>query len=132
MPFVVDASVVAAWAFPDEQSELAARSFQRVGSDEAYAPNLWWFEIRNSLLNGERHGRTTEANVLAFLRQLSRLSIFMDRDPVETDVMRLARRHRLTVYDAAYLELALRLEAPIATLDRALSRASTAEGVTLI
>ena len=132
MPFVVDASVVASWAFPDEDSDVARKAFERVRADEAWAPALWWFELRNTLLVGERRRRISEADVGAFLRQVSRLSIFMNHEPVEADVMRLARGHRLTVYDAAYLELAMRMGSPVATLDRPLLAACEAEGLALI
>jgi predicted nucleic acid-binding protein len=132
MPFVVDASVVASWAFPDEDSDVARKAFERVRADEAWAPALWWFELRNTLLVGERRRRISEADVGAFLRQVSRLSIFMNHEPVEADVMRLARGHRLTVYDAAYLELAMRMGSLVATLDRPLLAACEAEGLALI
>jgi predicted nucleic acid-binding protein len=71
--------------------------------------------------------RLTESDTAAFLRSLARLGVTVDRSPVEADVLTLARRHRLTVYDAAYLELARRDGMPLATLDTALATAARAE-----
>ena len=63
-------------------------------------PSLWWFEVRNTLIVNERRGRLTEADVSAFLRDLSRLGVTFDREPDERGVLMFERRHRLTVYDA--------------------------------
>jgi predicted nucleic acid-binding protein len=68
----------------------------------------------------------------AFLRNLARLEINLDRSPEEREVLHLARRHRLSVYDSAYLELALRRAIPLATLDGDLIRAAKAEGVVML
>src|SRR5271166_5954780 len=109
MPFVLDASIAACWAFDDEDHPVAALALERVRTDEARVPSLWWFEVRNTLIVSERRGRLQEADVLA-----------------------LARRRRLTVYDSAYLELARREGAPLATLDAALATAARAERVPLL
>ena len=127
MPFVLDASVAACWAFDDEDHPVAALALERVRTDEARVPSLWWFEVRNTLIVNERRGRLTENDTAAFLRGLARLGVTVDRSPVEADVLTLARRHRLTVYDAAYLELARRDGVPLATLDTALATAARAE-----
>lgn len=103
----------------------------RIRGDEAWVPSLWWFEVRNTLLVSERRGRLTEADTTAFLAALSRLAISVDRPPSD-DVLALARRRNLTVYDAAYLELARRADMPLATLDRRLALAARAEQVVLI
>jgi predicted nucleic acid-binding protein len=132
MPFVLDASVTAYWAFEDEDDVRAEIALERLNEDEAFAPTLWWFEIRNTLLMNERRGRKTVAQTASFLSQLARLSITIDRTPHEADVLALARRHRLTVYDAAYLELARRRGDPLATLDQELATAAAAENVPLI
>ncbi|HVH77394.1 MAG TPA: type II toxin-antitoxin system VapC family toxin [Stellaceae bacterium] len=131
MPFVIDASIVHAWAF-DERHPTATRVRRLLDSDRAYAPSLWWFEVRNGLIMAERRGRLTEHETVRFLQDLSRLAIEMDPAPDESRALALARRHRLTVYDAAYLELAARERLPLATLDRALADAARAEGVGLL
>jgi predicted nucleic acid-binding protein len=95
-------------------------------------PAVWWFEVRNLLVAGERHGRMNPAGTAEFLADLERLSIRLDHAPVSAAVLALARLHRLTVYDAAYLELALRVDAPLATFDKKLAAAAEAAGVQLI
>src|ERR1700741_4665202 len=114
MPFVIDASVTACWAFEDEDHPIAARALGQLRVDAAQVPCLWWFEVRNTLIVNERRGRLTEADVAAFLRSLSRLGVMVDRTPDEATVLGLARRHRLSVYDASYLELAQREGVPLA------------------
>ncbi|MGD0188645.1 MAG: type II toxin-antitoxin system VapC family toxin [Roseiarcus sp.] len=132
MPFVLDASVAACWAFEDEDHPVAALALERVRTDEARAPSLWWFEVRNTLIVNERRGRLTESDIAAFLRGLARLGVTVDRSPDEADVLMLARRRGLTVYDAAYLELARRERLPLATLDAALAKAARAERAPLL
>jgi predicted nucleic acid-binding protein len=132
MPFVLDASVAACWAFDDEDHPVAALALERIRTDEALVPSLWWFEVRNMLTVNERRGRIAEADTAAFLRSLSRLGVAVDRSPDEGAVLSLARRRRLTVYDASYLELALREALPLATLDAELARAARAEGQPLV
>ena len=132
MPFVLDASVTLAWALADEEDALADRAFAAMRTDPAVVPALWWFEIRNSLLTAERRSRLSIADVTRVLGDLARLPIALDRDPDESLLLSVARRRRLTVYDAAYLELALRHALPLATLDRQLAAAAQAEGVDLL
>lgn len=129
MPFVLDASIIGSWAFPDESSPVADTAQERIGFDHSVVPALWWYEVRSVLLIGERTGRIEPAGTAGFLADLARLSIEVDRDPASEVVLALARSHRLTVYDASYLELALRLGVPLATLDRALAAAARAVGV---
>ena len=126
MPFVIDASIVAAWALQDEESSHAAEALERLRGEPALAPALLFFEVRNVLLVNERRGRLTEVQSAQFLRALARLPIRIDRSPDEAQLMTLARRHRLTVYDAAYLELALRERLPLVTLDARLEAAMRA------
>ena len=132
MPFVLDASIAGCWAFKDEQHPQADEAFTRIRTEEALVPSLWWFEVRNILAVNERRKRIKEPDTNSFLRNLSRLRIRVDRAPEEAIVLRLARNHRLSVYDASYLELALREALPIATLDSELAVAALAEGTKLI
>ena len=132
MPFVLDASVSAAWAFHDEEHPVADAALDLLRGDGALAPALWWFEMRNILVVNERRKRLTEAESHAFLRDLAKLPNQMDRAPEEIDILRLARTHRLSVYDAAYLELAQRQAVALATLDGDLIRAALAENVPLV
>jgi len=132
VPFVVDASVCACWALDDEHHPAADAALAQAQADEIVVPSLWWFEIRNMMLSAERRKRSTVASTNAFLGALRKLRIAIDRDPNELVIFRLARTHRLTVYDAAYLELAMREALPLATLDRALVAAAQAERVPLV
>lgn len=132
MGFVLDASVAACWAFDDENHPLAESALERLRTEPALVPALWWFEIRNVLVVSERRDRLTEPVSAAFLRAVARLDIAIDRTPDSAAVLALARAHRLSAYDAAYLELAQRAAAPLATLDAALARAARNEGVALI
>jgi len=132
MPFVLDASIPACWALQEEEDPRAETAFARMKSDEAVVPGLWWFEIRNILVVNERRKRITESDSGLFLRNLAGLRVRIDREPEESVILRLARSHGLSVYDAAYLELALREAIPIATLDAQLTAAARAEGSGLI
>jgi predicted nucleic acid-binding protein len=132
MPFVLDASIALAWAFADEDDPRATAALARIRTDEALVPSIWWFEIRNALVVNERRGRLAEADTAAFLRTLSRLAVTIDRQPGEADVLALARRHRLSVYDSAYLELAQRDGLALSTLDRELIGAARDERVALV
>ena len=132
MGFVLDASVAACWAFDDEDHPLAESALERLRTEPALVPTLWWFEVRNVLVVNERRDRLTEAVTAAFLRAVARLDIAIDRTPDSAAVLALARAHRLSVHDAGYLELAQRAAAPLATLDAALARAARNEGVALI
>ncbi len=132
MAFVIDASIAAVWAFDDEDHAMASFASQSLLDGEAFAPSLWWFELRNTLIINERRGRITEAQAAHFLKLVVQLPIRLDFTPDEQSVLSLARRHRLTVYDAAYLELSQRLRLPIATLDRELTVAAAVENIKLI
>ena len=101
-------------------------------TDTALVPSLWWFELRNTLIVSERRGCLTETDTALFLRQIARLPIGGDRSPGEAEVLMLARQHRLTVYDASYLELARREGVPLATLDDDLRGAGKAARTSLL
>ena len=132
MAFVLDASITACWAFDDEDHPDAALAFDRMRAEEGVVPSLWWFEVRNILIVNERRRRIEESETASFLLNLSLLRIRVDRVPDEGAVLRLARIHGLSVYDAAYLELAQREGLPLATLDADLRRAAAGEGVALL
>lgn len=132
MTFVLDASTTAAWCFPDETNPAGDQAFDLLDQEDAVVPALWWVEIRNILIVGERRGRIDATESARFLSDLDQLPIHIDREPVGDVVMALARKHALSVYDAVYLELASRLASPIATLDRTLAAAAHASGVPVI
>lgn len=124
--FVVDASVAAAWILDEEEG---AQSLSQLVEDGAVVPQLWHSEIRNVLLVAERRGRLSAAQTVACLDALHTLPIHTDEAADLESAFSLARTHRLSFYDALYLELACRRSMPLATLDMALARAATAEGL---
>ncbi len=126
---VVDASVVMAWLFDDEEEPRADRVLELLVEDGAIVPHLWHLETRNTLLVAERSGRLSAEGVQERLDALMGLPIQTDQVPNFQSAFELARVHNLSFYDALYLELAKRESAELATLDRALSRAAVAERV---
>ncbi len=129
MPFVVDASVAGAWLLPDEEPAEALAALDRLKKDDAFVPAVLWFEIRNLLLMNERRGRLTAVQTAAALNIFGELPLRTDNQPDSDTTLQLARDHRLTVYDATYLELALRRSLPLLTFDRELAEAAQKCGV---
>lgn len=132
MPIVVDNSVVLSWCLADESDPAADRAMQRVVDDGAFVPGIWWYELRNALVVNERRGRLEISDTVAILTDLREMSISVDRDHDDGVLFSLARQHDLAVYDAAYVEVALRRGLPMASLDQQLRRAAAACHVTLI
>jgi predicted nucleic acid-binding protein len=132
--FVVDASVVLAWLLPDEGSALAERMLARLNSETAQAPALLHYEVGNALLQAGRR-RRFPADALAEMRAAF-FALPIALDGVDQRVVErateLALRHSLSLYDACYLELALRRGLGLATLDDALRGAAQAQGVRLL
>ena len=135
MSFVVDSSVALAWVYSEETTEAISEVLARLTDRGAWVPALWRLEVANVLEMNVRRGRHDAAFRDAALADPAVLPISID---AETDrqawaaTLRLAARHRLTVYDAAYLELAQRRGLPLATLDKELRDPATAEGVILL
>ena len=132
MPIVIDASVTAAWILPDETHPVAEECANILTRDDALVPAIWWFEVRNLLVMAERRQRISHTVTTRALDLLARYPIVQDHSADEATLMSLARQYQLTVYDAAYLELALRMRAPLATLDRELSAAAVEAGATVL
>lgn len=130
MSFVIDASAAAAWLMPDERVFDLRSAVQRHG--DVSAPMLFWAEIRNLLLSNERRNRLTEGMAEEMLEIIGAIGIALDTEPSSAHVIALARRHQLTVYDAIYLDLAMRRRADLATFDRQLIAAAEREGVRLV
>jgi predicted nucleic acid-binding protein len=132
---VLDCSITATWLFEDEVSPYAEAVLDALAGDhEALAPFIWPLEVSNVLLVGERRGRITEAQSTAFWEALKTMPITVDeRPPMMSShaIIALGREHELSAYDAAYLELAVRNAAPIATLDDKLTDAARTSGAGL-
>ena len=130
--FVLDCSLTVAWFFEDETNAYAEAVEDSLEGAMAVAPSLWPLEVANALLVGERRKRATEAKAATFLVLLQSLPITIDDETATRawrESLHLARAHQLSVYDAAYLELALRRGLPLATLDGKLKAAAAAVGV---
>ncbi|BBE73626.1 type II toxin-antitoxin system VapC family toxin [Oharaeibacter diazotrophicus] len=132
---VLDCSAALTWAFEDEWSEAAARLLARVEEQGAVVPSIWRLEFANVLVLAERRGRIVAGGARVRLAEIERLPIRTDENGqtwVWTATVDLAVAERLTVYDASYLELALRLSLPLATKDRDLVAAARRRGADLI
>ncbi|MET0670725.1 MAG: type II toxin-antitoxin system VapC family toxin [Xanthobacteraceae bacterium] len=131
MSLVLDASVTASWHLRDEGHENSNRILERLHVEGAFVPMHWWFEIRNVLMRSEQRGRASRQQTDSFLETLRGLPVSAMPLPDEIPVIVLARQHRLSFYDAAYLELAQRESLTLATFDRDLIAAAKAERVPL-
>ena len=135
MTVVIDSSFTLTWFFEDERTDATLALLDRVQQSGAVVPSLWRLEVANALQMGIRRGRIDAAYRDASLLDLSALDITVDADGADfawSTTLRLADRFRLTLYDAAYLELAQRLGLPLATLDQALRVAAAGVDVALL
>jgi predicted nucleic acid-binding protein len=131
---VLDGSVTMVWGFDDEADSYAEAVLDRMPDLQAFVPSVWPLEVANALLVGERRRRTTPADAARFLAILGTFPITVDADTAAHawhETTHLARAHGLSSYDAAYLELAIRLGLPLASLDDKLKAAAVAVGVPL-
>ena len=132
--FVLDCSVTMTWGFDDEATAYTNSVRDSLANVRAIVPALWPVEVANATIVGERRKRLDEARGARFLSLLSSLPIIVDEETAArawADTMHLARAHNLSVYDATYLELAIRLGLPLACLDGKLKAAAAAVGVPL-
>ena len=132
---ILDSSATLAWIYGDETTEAIRQVFYVIAENGAVVPALWRLEVANSLTIAIRKRRIDPDFRRAALADLALLDITTDQQTDShawTDTLNLADHFRLTVYDAAYLELARRRELPLATLDQELRTAATATGVTLL
>ena len=133
MNFVVDASFALAWVLNDEATTETDKVLDSLGrGSKAFVPALWRWEIANALLSIERQKRAAKADVARHMMLLQSYPIEIDEAAANqawSATHLLAQRHRLTSYDAAYLELALRLGLPLASLGTELQAAAKTEKV---
>jgi len=130
--FVLDCSVTMAWCFEDELVGYPRGVLDALADGEAHVPAIWPLEVANVLSIAERKKRITLAHSTAFLEELHSLSIDIDLEGVHRawkDVLSLTRSFAITSYDAAYLELAMRLGRPLSTTDRRLRAVAKDVGV---
>jgi predicted nucleic acid-binding protein len=135
--FVLDASVALLWLVPDTNEAgvaYATETLKALKESQALVPSLWALEVANVVAKVESKGIVTEADSQRFITLLGRLNIVPDQATATRalgETLNLARRYKLSAYDAAYLELALRAGLALATLDAGLVKAATATGVAI-
>jgi predicted nucleic acid-binding protein len=132
---VLDASMAIAWLFDDERGEVAHGVLRRIVAEGAIVPSLWRLEVANVLRHGVRRGRRDESHAVRSLERLGRLSIVVDEetdDHAWGETRALSLEQGLTLYDAAYLELAIRTARPLASCDRDLLAAAGRRGVDIL
>jgi predicted nucleic acid-binding protein len=133
--FVLDSSVALAWCFPDESTAQTQALLDRMLDDSAAVPAWWFVELTNVLALAERKGRITLSQVEQYMATIDEFDLEIDEEAPDlafTELFTLSRKHKLTAYDAVYLELARRRQLPLATLDAELRQAAAAEGVPLL
>jgi predicted nucleic acid-binding protein len=133
--FVLDCSIAMAWLFHDEATPKTEALLNRLATDTALVPAWWFIEVTNVLALAERKGRITPVQSDAFTADLSKLTIERDNEAPDrafAHLLGLCRTHRLTSYDAIYLDLALRRSLPLATLDNDLRRTARKLGIAVL
>ncbi len=133
--FVVDNSVVMTWCFKDETSQYADAVLDSLEVAKAFVPSIWPLEVGNVLLVAERKNRLSEADSTRFIALLTELPIIVEQEQPERvimEILALAREHKLSSYDASYLDLAMRKGLPIATLDNNLIAAAKRSQVPIV
>ena len=133
--FVIDNSVIMTWCFKDEASQYADLILDRLEVSDGFVPSIWPLEVCNVLLVAERRKRIGEADSARFIALLSELPIIVKQEPPERmikEIFALARKHKLSSYDASYLDLAMRKGLPIATLDKKLITAAKRSKVPIL
>lgn len=125
---VIDASIALSWCFADERNDASQRLLERVILKGALVPNLWHLEVCNSLIIGEIKGRISIESIVEQFKNFSDMPIEVDPQTSVAawgSIARIARAHKLTSYDAAYVELAHRYSIELATRDEAMIKAAT-------
>lgn len=135
MAFVVDASVALSWFFEDESSDDTDAVLERTAREPVVVPAHWFFELLNGALVGERRGRSGPEMAAGMKERIALMEVEVEAVDAAVAFARtlpLARAHRLTLYDAAYLELAERRGLPLATRDAKLAAAARALGMEVL
>jgi predicted nucleic acid-binding protein len=133
--WVIDASLTLEWYLKDEEDrDYSLAVLAGLRENEGLVPFLWTYEVSNALVMAHRRKRITIEEVVEILGSIAALPISVDRPEPEAvmQLPRVALKHELTAYDAAYLELALRMQLPLATRDKALKRAMASLGVQIV
>jgi len=130
---VLDASMALSFVLADEFTAESERALSTIAAEGALVPALWEFEVLNGLRSAERRGRISEAAITNALQGLSGLRIETHRQSVDRpQVLAIANRLDLSVYDASYAWVAMQTNLPLATLDSRLGEAAASAGIALI
>jgi predicted nucleic acid-binding protein len=132
---IIDASITMAWCFEDEATPATEEVLDQVIESNALVPSVWRFEVGNALQMAIRRKRITEIFRDDALAKLQAMPITVDPETdayVWTTALRLSERFGLTLYDAAYVELAQRRNLPLASLDQEMRAAASALNVELL
>ena len=127
MTYVLDCSVTLAWLFEDESTPYTDRALEKLKESKAIVPAIWSLEVSNVILLSQRKGRITSSKAASFIDALESLPILVDDTSSRRalhSVFTLAETYHLTIYDASYLELALRENIPLLSLDKDLIKAA--------
>jgi len=133
--FVIDNSVVMSWCFKDETNQYTDAILDRLENVTAYVPAIWPLEVGNVLLTAERKKRLSASDSYRFIALLNALPIIVEQEPPErmlSEILNLAREHKLSSYDASYLDLAIRKRLPFASTDGHLINAAKRCGVSIL
>ena len=124
--FILDCSIAMSWCFEDEITEYSEKVLESLTKAKAFVPAIWSLEVANVILFAEKKGRLTRAKATAFIESVRALPIIYDDNMqvATSTTLEIARGTDLTIYDASYLELALRLRMPLATFDKDLRKAA--------
>ena len=135
MTLVIDGSTALGFLLADEQAEASLQTLDALENRiSAFVPAHWCVEVANGLIMTERRKRASQADITEALNLVAALPVITDEETARrsgSDTIALARQYGLTIYDAAYLELAMRRGASLATTDRDLTKAAKAAGVSL-
>lgn len=134
--FVLDCSIAMGWCFEDQANALTDKALTLLEDGHALVPHIWFLEIANVLVVAERKNKINKADSVRFFEMLRSLPIVAEPNPLAWEyanhLMELGRAHRLSSYDAAYLDLALRSGLPLATRDVPLLKACKKTGVRVL
>lgn len=133
--FILDASVALSWCFADETTAESSQLLDSLEQSTAIVPGIWPLEIGNILLSAQRKKRISYADMIQFIEMFSDLNIEIDSETTDKsfhEILSLAYTEKLTSYDAAYLELAIRLGLPLATKDKELRQAGIRLGISVL
>ena len=133
--FVIDNSVVVSWLLEEEHVKKSREILNKLSSHQVCVPSIWPYELANALFVAEKRKRIKEADSVAFICDLKNLPIIIEESSFERigkDVLSLSREHKITVYDASYIELALRKDLALASFDKEIIKVCKKIGVVVI